>query len=264
MKRQQDEEAAAAKQQQQQKGAAGGKEGAKDGKAAAAAAGAKEGAKAAADKEEGGAKKAEDPEDGAAQHTALFTLWVGNGLFWVVPFLLQWMTSRTIGSGLIDNGRLDDLHFSYMVWSFFLAYFVAGGYYNLIMVRGFNMPSMLLAILQGLASAALVYVAFTLPVAGYALLRYRSARMAWFTAVAFFIMAMYITQATVNQVLYRLNLGYPVAENLTCLAAFALIASAALWRNCRAIPALWAEALLAPDPKTLSCARARRLITSPN
>jgi hypothetical protein len=38
-------------------------------------------------------------------------LQVGNGLFWVVPFLLQWLASRTIGSGLIDNGRLDDKHF---------------------------------------------------------------------------------------------------------------------------------------------------------
>lgn len=38
-------------------------------------------------------------------------LQVGNGLFWTFPFLLQWMVSRIIGSGLIDNGRLSDREF---------------------------------------------------------------------------------------------------------------------------------------------------------
>jgi hypothetical protein len=46
-----------------------------------------------------------------AQHAALFVMWVGNGMFWIVPFLLQWVLSRTIGSGLIDNGRLTPQYF---------------------------------------------------------------------------------------------------------------------------------------------------------
>jgi hypothetical protein len=36
---------------------------------------------------------------------------IGNGLFWTFPFLLQWGASRLIGSGLIDNGRLDNVRF---------------------------------------------------------------------------------------------------------------------------------------------------------
>jgi hypothetical protein len=46
-----------------------------------------------------------------AHHAALFVMWVGNGMFWIVPFLLQWVLSRTIGSGLIDNGRLPPAYF---------------------------------------------------------------------------------------------------------------------------------------------------------
>ncbi len=98
--------------------AAAGGEKAATGKAAAAAAATAAAAVAAAAAEKGAEEAggddeaAADPdEDGEAQHTALFTLWVGNGLFWIVPFLLQWLTSRTIGSGLIDNGRLDDKRF---------------------------------------------------------------------------------------------------------------------------------------------------------
>lgn len=48
------------------------------------------------------------------------------------------------------------------------------------------------------------------------------------------------------QASYRLNFGYPMAENLVCLFVFMLLASACLWRNLRAIQATWAEALLAP------------------
>jgi len=100
--------------------------------------------------------------------------------------LLQWLASRTIGSGLIDNGRLDSMRFgwvqygtgspafalllllllalhlhcshaqlqgrltvgcfrtcshrpssttnSWLVWASFLAYFVTGGFFNLLMV----------------------------------------------------------------------------------------------------------------------------------
>lgn len=58
------------------------------------------------------------------------------------------------------------------------------------------MPSMLMAIIQGLVSSAAVYAAFCGIVVLYALLRYRSGEMAWFTAVAFFIMAMYVTQVS--------------------------------------------------------------------
>ena len=56
------------------------------------------------------------------------------------------------------------------------------------------MPSMLMATLQGLVCCALLYVLLAAPVAGYALRRYGSGEMAWFTAVAFFLMSMYVTQ----------------------------------------------------------------------
>ena len=47
------------------------------------------------------------------------------------------------------------------------------------------MPSLLMAPLQGVVCCALLYVLLAAPVAGYALR---------FTAVAFFLMSMYVTQ----------------------------------------------------------------------
>jgi hypothetical protein len=35
-------------------------------------------------------------------------------------------------------------------------------------------------------------------------------------------------------------------ENLLCLAAFAVVAGACLWRQLRSMQAVWAEALLSP------------------
>jgi hypothetical protein len=55
------------------------------------------------------------------------------------------------------------------------------------------------------------------------------------------------------QVSYRLNLGYPVIENIACLLAFMLLSSVALWRNLRAIQHTWAEALLSPKDAKLRC-----------
>jgi len=60
------------------------------------------------------------------------------------------------------------------------------------------MPSMLMATLQGLVSSILLYAAFCAPVAAYALLRVGSGEMAWFTAVAFFLMSLYVTQVCVR------------------------------------------------------------------
>jgi hypothetical protein len=57
------------------------------------------------------------------------------------------------------------------------------------------------------------------------------------------------------QVSYRLNLGYPVIENLACLFAFMLLSSYCLWRNLRAIQHTWAEALLAPKGAKLRWGR---------
>lgn len=56
------------------------------------------------------------------------------------------------------------------------------------------MPSMLMATAQGLACCALLYALLAAPVAGYALGRYGSGEMAWFSAAAFWLMAMWITQ----------------------------------------------------------------------
>lgn len=53
---------------------------------------------------------------------------------------------------------------------------------------------MLMATLQGLVASALLYAAFCGPMAVYALLRYGSGEMAWFTCAAFFLAAMYVTQ----------------------------------------------------------------------
>ena len=81
----------------------------------------------------GGGADAGADESGTAEHTAMFALWIGNGVFWTFPFLLQWLAGRTIGSGLIDNGRLDGRRFQWLVWGAFLAYFVTGGFFNLVM-----------------------------------------------------------------------------------------------------------------------------------
>lgn len=60
------------------------------------------------------------------------------------------------------------------------------------------MPSMLMATLQGAVSCLLLYAALAAPVAGYALARYGSGEMAWFTAVAFFLMSLYVTQVCIT------------------------------------------------------------------
>lgn len=51
--------------------------------------------------------------EGLHSHTHITTTHpqIGNGLFWTFPFMLQWLSGRILGSGLIDNGRLDDLRF---------------------------------------------------------------------------------------------------------------------------------------------------------
>lgn len=51
-----------------------------------------------------------------------------------------------------------------------------------------------MATLQGLACCALLYALLAAPVAGYALGRYGSGEMAWFTAASFWLMSMWITQ----------------------------------------------------------------------
>jgi len=56
------------------------------------------------------------------------------------------------------------------------------------------MPSMLMAIVQSLVSSLFAYSGASLLLIAYALLRYRSVEMAWFTAIAFLITALYITQ----------------------------------------------------------------------
>jgi hypothetical protein len=46
---------------------------------------------------------AEDPHAG-------FTVAVGNGLFWLLPYIMYWASSTTLHSGMFDNGRLDFDH----------------------------------------------------------------------------------------------------------------------------------------------------------
>lgn len=53
---------------------------------------------------------------------------------------------------------------------------------------------MVMATLQGFVSSLFVYAAFCVPLALYGLFKGRSGEMAWFTGVAFFLMAVYITQ----------------------------------------------------------------------
>jgi hypothetical protein len=45
----------------------------------------------------------EDPQAG-------FTVAVGNGLFWLLPYIMYWAASSSLRSGLFDNGRLDRDH----------------------------------------------------------------------------------------------------------------------------------------------------------
>ena len=45
----------------------------------------------------------EDPHAG-------FTVAVGNGLFWLLPYVMYWASTTTLHSGMFDNGRLDYDH----------------------------------------------------------------------------------------------------------------------------------------------------------
>jgi hypothetical protein len=45
----------------------------------------------------------EDPQAG-------FIVAVGNGLFWLLPYIMYWASSSSLHSGLFDNGRLDRDH----------------------------------------------------------------------------------------------------------------------------------------------------------
>lgn len=49
-----------------------------------------------------------DPLDG-------FAVAIGNGLFWLLPYLMYWASSTAIRSGLFDNGRLDVPHGRYFL-----------------------------------------------------------------------------------------------------------------------------------------------------
>lgn len=37
-------------------------------------------------------------------------LWAGGAAFWAVPLVIELVARRLLGSGLLDNGRLDALH----------------------------------------------------------------------------------------------------------------------------------------------------------
>lgn len=51
----------------------------------------------------GNLQQAQDPLAG-------FTVAVGNGLFWLLPYVMYWASTTTIKSGMFDNGRLDLAH----------------------------------------------------------------------------------------------------------------------------------------------------------
>jgi len=52
-----------------------------------------------------------DGDQGDSEHSSLFVMFVSNGMFWLVPFVLQGMLAKMIGSGIIDNGRLSPVYF---------------------------------------------------------------------------------------------------------------------------------------------------------
>ncbi len=39
-----------------------------------------------------------------------FSTAIGNGLFWLLPYVMYWASSTSLHSGLFDNGRLDADH----------------------------------------------------------------------------------------------------------------------------------------------------------
>jgi hypothetical protein len=53
----------------------------------------------------------EAQEKGRSEHSPLFVMFVSNGMFWLVPFLLQFGLAKAIGSGIFDNGRLTEYYF---------------------------------------------------------------------------------------------------------------------------------------------------------
>ncbi len=56
------------------------------------------------------AATSEDPQAG-------FTVAVGNGLFWLLPYVMYWASTTTLHSGMFDNGRLDYDHAKCAVFS---------------------------------------------------------------------------------------------------------------------------------------------------
>jgi hypothetical protein len=115
-----------------------------------------------------------DPAAAAEDPHAGFTVAVGNGLFWLLPYIMYWASSTSLHSGLFDNGRLDRDHAKcgpakcptswhtslpadvflpvtsrmmhvpavsnsccsgrWMFWGFFCAYLAVGAFFNLLLM----------------------------------------------------------------------------------------------------------------------------------
>jgi hypothetical protein len=56
------------------------------------------------------AKKEADRITQSADELDGFAVAVGNGLFWLLPYIMYWAATTTIHSGMFDNGRLDQTH----------------------------------------------------------------------------------------------------------------------------------------------------------
>ncbi len=90
------------------------------------------------------------------------------------------------------------------------------------------MPSMLLAMVQGLVSCFIMYVLFAGALAVYAVARFQSGEMAWYTALCFYLSAIYITQVGMSFLLLPL-LNYKANHAMvsTQVAEFACLSSLA-------------------------------------
>ncbi|KAL0026270.1 hypothetical protein WJX77_007445 [Trebouxia sp. C0004] len=220
-----------------------------------------------------------------------FSTSVGNGVFWLIPFIMYFVPLTLVGFSLYDNGNLSDDLRRWLFWSFFCAFLVVGGYFNLLLhfINNhrwrFSGQAQLLAIAQSIPSALIVFLVCAIPVGGYA--RLRSGWLeAVFSGVAFVCLSLELTMLMIvgslttdgnlwgsssalkvigvycAQLIFNCasrfiskDWGEDVVVNLVALLIFAGVAGLVLIIQIRSHSQIWAEALQSgnvTDAKTIS------------
>ncbi|KAL3151781.1 hypothetical protein ABBQ38_012755 [Trebouxia sp. C0009 RCD-2024] len=208
-----------------------------------------------------------------------FATAVGNGIFWVLPFVMYFVPITLVGFSLYENGNLTDDFRRWLFWSFFCSFLIVGGYFNLLIhfINNhrwrFSGQAQLLAIAQSIPSALLVFTACAIPVGAYGVLR-EDLSSGLFSAAAFILLSLELTMLMiigslttdgnlwgsksafnvigvyVGQLCFNAaskyitkDWGQDVAVNLVALFIFVLVAAAVLCYRVRQHAQVWAEAL---------------------